>query len=433
LVEILGRDSRVTAEEIRRMAFARSLSGADARRPFHGFRRWRSAAAVATLLAALGFAGCSSLNSGGPPIAATPAVPAATPPDAASPALGTGDYKVALVLPLSATGNAGGAAVAMRNAAEMALAEFGSANIQLLPKDDAGTAAGAQAAVQQAIDEGAQVILGPLFAYSVTAAKPIARNRSVPIIAFSTDSSVAAPGAYLMSFLPESDVDRVVAYAVSQGKKSFIGLVPASAYGSVAEGELKQSVARRGGRLVAVERYGDDRNKIGDVAKAIAQSAAQADALFIPDGDSAGEVVAALAAAGVTQGKFMILGTQLWDDPKVLANQQLDGALYAGPDPAGFRSFSERYRSRYREDPPRPAALAYDAVSLVVSLVKAQQPGQRITNEVLTNPSGFAGVDGVFRFRNDGTSQRGLAILKVTPAGAQIVAPAPRSFRSSGT
>jgi ABC-type branched-subunit amino acid transport system substrate-binding protein len=415
------------------MAFARNLSGADARRPFYGFCRWRGAAVVATLSVALGVAGCGSMlnSAAGPPVAAMPAAPA---PEAnPNPTLGSGDYKVALVLPLSATGNAGGAAQAMRSAAEMAVAEFGSASIQLLPKDDGGTAQGAQAAVQQAIDEGAQVILGPLFAYSVTAAKPIARNRSVPIIAFSTDSSVAAPGAYLLSFLPESDVDRAVSYAVSQGKKSFIGLVPASAYGSVAEGELKQSVARRGGRLVAVERYGDDRNKIGDVAKAIAPSAAQADALFIPDGDTAGDAIAALAAAGVNPAKYMILGTQLWDDPKVFTNQQLEGALYAGPDPAGFRSFSERYRSRYRDDPPRPAALAYDAVSLIVSLTKAQQPGQRITNEVLTNPSGFAGIDGVFRFRADGTSQRGLAILKVTPTGAQIVSPAPRSFSASGT
>jgi ABC-type branched-subunit amino acid transport system substrate-binding protein len=375
----------------------------------------------------MGFAGCSSgtLNSGDLSAAAAAA------PEA-NLALGTGDYKVGLVLPISATGNAGAAAQAMRNAAEMALAEFGSANIQLLPKDDGGTAQGAQAAVQQAIDEGAQVILGPLFAHSVTAAKPIARNRGVPMIAFSTDSNAAASGAYLLSFLPESDVDRIVAYAVSQGKRSFISLVPANAYGSVAEGEFKQSVARQGARVVAAERYGDDRNKIGDIARVIAQSANQADALFIPDGDSVGDVVAALASAGVNVSKFAIMGTQLWDDPKVFANSQLEGAWYAGPDPAGFRAFSDRYRSRYHQDPPRPAALAYDAVSLVVSLVKAQA-GQRITNEMLTNPSGFAGIDGVFRFRNDGTNQRGLAILKVTPSGGQVVAPAVRTFSASAT
>jgi ABC-type branched-subunit amino acid transport system substrate-binding protein len=253
------------------------------------------------------------------------------------------------------------------------------------------------------------------------------------MIAFSTDSSVAAPGAYLLSFLPESEIDRVVAYAASQGKRSFIGVVPVSTYGSLAEGEFKQAVARRGGRVVAVERYGDDRNKISEVAKALAQSAAQADALFVPDGDSAGEVVAALASAGVNLRQFAIMGTQLWDDPKVFANPQLEGAWYAGPDPAGFRGFAERYRGRYQQEPQKPSALAYDAVALIVALVKAQG-SQRITNEVLTAPGGFTSrVNGVFRFRNDGTNQRGLAILKVTPSGGDVVAPAEKTFSASAT
>lgn len=410
------------------MAFQRSLSGAHSAR---GLSCWRSIAIAAALVATMGLTACNGMLN--PQDLSLGKATAAAP--GPIPNRGTGDFKVGLILPLSATGNAGAAGQAMRNAAEMALAELGDANIQLLAKDDGGTGQGAQLAVQQAIDEGANIIVGPLFAHSVTSAKPIAASRGVPMIAFSTDSNVAAPGVFLLSFLPESDVDRVVAYAVSQGKRSFIGLVPSTAYGNVAEGEFKQSVARRGGRVVALERYGDDRNsKIADLAKVAAQSANQADVLFIPDGETAGDVVAALAAAGVNLQKFMILGTQLWDDPRVSSNPQLEGGLYAGPDPAGFRAFSDRYRNRYNQDPPRPAALAYDAVSLITALVKTQA-GQRITNEMLTNPSGFASeFDGVFRFRTDGTNQRGLAILKVTPSGTpQVVAPAVRSFSSSAT
>jgi ABC-type branched-subunit amino acid transport system substrate-binding protein len=358
-----------------------------------------------------------------------------TSPAAAAPApnLGTGDVKVGLILPLSANGNAGIAGQAMRNAAEMALAEFSDPNIQLLPKDDNGTGQGAQVAVQQAIDEGAQIILGPLFAHSVTGAKPIARNRGIPMIAFSTDTNVASAGTYLLSFLPESDVDRVVAYAISQGKRSFVGLVPSNAYGSVAEGEFKQAVARRGGRVMALEHYAEDRNKVGEAVRLVAQAAGRADALFVPDGGEAvNDVIGALSAAGVNVRQFALLGTQLWDDPKIFSNPLLEGGWYPAPDPAGFRAFAERYRGRYRQDPPRPAALAYDAVALVAALVKAQG-SQRITSEVLTNPSGFAGIDGVFRFRNDGTNQRGLAILRVTPSGGQVIAPALRTFSASAT
>lgn len=393
--------------------------------PFRRLSRPLSAA-VAVAAAALGCAGCSDFMSSRD-LSASPA--AAAPADA-GPARAGGDYRVGLVLPFSAGGNAGSVATAMRNAAEMALADFHSTTIQLVPKDDAGTTQGAQAAVQQAVDDGAQVVLGPLFAQSVSAAKPVARGRGVPMIAFSTDSTVASPGVFLLSFLPESEVERVVGYAASQGRRSFIGLVPANAYGSVVEGEFKQAVARRGGRVVAFERYGD---RVGDAARIVAQSASQADAVFIPDGETVGDVVAALTAAGVNLRAMSILGTELWDDPKVLARPELDGALYAGPDPAGFRAFAERYRGRYREDPPRTAALAYDAVSLTVAMVRAQ-PGQRLTADMLANPSGFSSeFNGVFRLRPDGSNQRGLAVLKVTPQGPQVVAPPLRTFAPSAT
>jgi branched-chain amino acid transport system substrate-binding protein len=407
------------------MAFQRSLS--EARR---ALSYWRPIAIVAVLVAAMGLAACSgALNSQdlslGKATSAVPVAPETIPNRSA------GDFKVGLILPLSASGNAGAAAQAMRNAAEMALAELGDGNIQLLPKDDGGTAQGAQLAVQQAIDEGAKVILGPLFARSVTSAKPIAASHGIAMIAFSTDSNVAAAGTYLLSFLPESDVDRVVDYATSQGKHSFIGILPTSPYGSVVEGEFKQSVARRGARIIALEHYGDDRNKVSDAARLVAQAAGGADALFIPDGGEAvSNVIAALSAAGVNVRQFALIGTQLWDDPKIFANPLLEGGWYPGPDPAGFRAFADRYRSRYGQDPARPAELAYDAVTLIAALVKTQG-SQRITNEALTNPSGFAGIDGVFRFRSDGTNQRGLVILQVTPSGGQVTAPALRTFGTS--
>jgi branched-chain amino acid transport system substrate-binding protein len=396
----------------------------------------RRAAAVAVLAgsaAILGLGGCSGTFNAGDLLPGSTPAPTALPPGA-EPTLGVGGIKVGLILPLTAGGNAGAAGQAMRNAADMALAEFNGPNIQLLIKDDSGTAQGAIQATQQAVDEGAEIILGPLFAHSVTAAKPIARARGIPIIAFSTDTNVASSGVYLLSFLPESDVDRVVTYAISQGKRSFVAMLPSNAYGSVVEAEFKQAVARRGGRVMALEHYPEDRARITEPAKLISQaaSAGRADALFIPDGGEAvADIVNALTATGINMRQFVLLGTQLWDDPKIFSNPAVDGGWYAGPDPAGFRAFAERYRARYRQDPPRPAALSYDAVALVAALVKTQGPN-RFAAATLTNPSGFAGIDGVFRFRPDGTNQRGLAILKVTPSGSQVIAPASRTFTGSG-
>jgi ABC-type branched-subunit amino acid transport system substrate-binding protein len=346
-------------------------------------------------------------------------------------AIGTGQVRVALILPLSAQGNAGQVGVSMRNAAELAIAEFNNPDLQLLVKDDAGSPQGAQQAAQQAIGEGAEIILGPLFAQSVQAAGQVGRASNKPVIAFSTDSNSATRGVYLLSFLPETDVDRIVDYAVSQGKRSFVALVPDNPYGSVVEAEFRQYVARKGGRVMALERYPTDPSRMQSAVQAVAQAAGSADALFIPgDGEAVPGVVQALAAGGINLKRLQLMGTGLWEDQRIFNAPELAGGWYVGPDPNSpnnFRAFARRYSAKYGGEPSRTATLSYDAVALVAALVKTQGP-RGLTNEVLTNPSGFSGIDGVFRFRSEGTNQRGLAVLKVGPQGGQVISPAPKAF-----
>jgi ABC-type branched-subunit amino acid transport system substrate-binding protein len=320
----------------------------------------------------------------------------------------------------------------MKNAAEMALAEFQATDVQLIVKNDGGTAQGAEAAAREALAEGAEIILGPIFAHSVAGAAQVAKPAGIPVIAFSTDTNVAARGVYLMSFLPESDVDRIVDYAVAQGKRSFAALIPETGYGTVVEAELQQAVAKKGARLVALERYPLDKMKMAEPIGRIAGSLGQADALIIPDAaDAVPTVVATLAAKGISGKRIQLLGTGLWDDPALFADASLAGAWFASPDSAGFRAFSARYRSKFGADPVRTASLAYDAVALVAALSKTQG-SQRFAEEVLTNPSGFAGVDGVFRLKADGTNERGLAVMAIRDGSAQTLSPAPRSFSGAG-
>lgn len=375
--------------------------------------------------AALALAACASSTIDQYTTATPPPQFAEAPPP---PQPGNGQVRVALILPLSAQGNAGVAAQSMKNAAEMALAEFKQPNVQLLVKDDAGNPQTAQAAAQQAVAEGAEIIVGPLFAQSVSAVASVARPRAIPIIAFSTDASVASRGVYLLSFLPESDVKRIVDYGISRGKRSFAALLPDNAYGSVVEAALQQEVARRGARVVALEKYAATSGGIAEAARRLAGSVNRADALFIPDGaDVLPQIAQQLASAGVNLKRVQLLGSGLWDDPRVYSNAQLAGGWFAAPEQAGYRDFVARYRKRFGQEPVRTATLAYDAVALVAALMKTQG-AQRFTDEVLTNPSGFAGIDGVFRFRQDGTNERGLAVLRVAPGGGHVVSPAPKSF-----
>ena len=260
--------------------------------------------------------------------------------------------RVGLILPLGAGGNAGTAAQSMRNAAELALAEFANPNIQLIVKDDGGNAHGAQMAAQQVLTEGAEIVLGPLFSHTVAAAGQITRNRGVPMIAFSTDANVAARGVYLLSFLPETDVERVVRYALQNRRRSFIALLPDNAYGTVVEGTLKQTVAAGGGRIVALEHYPSDPGRMAAVVRKVAGAARQADAVFIADdAENTPQVVKALVANGVSMRRIKLIGTGLWDDPGLFSDPNMQGAWFAAPESTGFRNFSGRYRARFGAEP----------------------------------------------------------------------------------
>ena len=87
----------------------------------------------------------------------------------------------------------------------------------------------------------------------------------------------------------------------------------------------------------------------------VAQAASGADAVFIPEGPEVVPAVAkALASAGLDLRRVQLLGTGLWDDPRITGEPVLQGGWYAAPDSSGFRNFSARYRSRYGQDPCAP-------------------------------------------------------------------------------
>lgn len=374
------------------------------------------------------FAGALALTLGACVGSGTRGPAASGPQTPPADAIGQGSVRAALILPLTAGGNAGNVAHSMRNAAEMALAEFNNPNIQLIVKDDGGTGPGATAAAQSAIAEGAEIILGPLFAPAVSAAGQVARQSGVPVIAFSTDANVAARGVYLLSFLPQSDVQRIISYAAQNGRRSFAALLPDNAYGTVVQGAFQEAVSSVGGRVVAIERYPANVQQIQGPISRIAQVAGQADALFVPDGGAmVPQIAAGLAAARVDTSRMVMLGTGQWDDPRVFREAAMRGAFYPAPESAAYQAFAGRYRARYGADPARTATLAYDAVLLAAALTQTQG-SQRFSESALTNPSGFQGIDGIFRFRTDGLNERGLAVLQVEPGGGRTVNPAPRSF-----
>ena len=372
---------------------------------------------------ALTLAGCNSsgLDFGaGAPTASAPA-PSGAPPVGET--LGSGPVRVGMIVPLTQNGGPSPIGGSMRNAAQLAIDDFGASYITLMIQDDHSNSDGAAQAAQSELGAGAQLVLGPVFANDVRAASAATKSAGRPMIAFSTDASVAAPGVYLLSFLIETYVDRIVQYAVSTGKKSFAVMAPQNDYGNIAAERLQQTAASVNAQIVVTARYGA--GQMATAAQQVAAVQGQIDALFIPEQADAMQAVAnALSSNGV---KTQLLGTGVWNDARVLKIPQMQGAWFSAPDNSGFNAFAQRYKAKFNSEPARLATLAYDAVTLAAALARNGGPDP-YSQAALTNPSGFSGADGVFRFRQDGTNERGLAIIEIDNGAAKTINPAPKSF-----
>jgi branched-chain amino acid transport system substrate-binding protein len=383
-----------------------------------------TAVGLAALLSGCNSPGLGGFNDNTP--APTPKVDAPPLANAAPPigqTFGTGPVRVGLILPLTQSGNPSSIGQALSDAAQMAVLDGGAGDITVMLLDDRSAPEAAAMAAQSEVKAGAEIVLGPLFAAGVRQVATVAKAANVPVIAFSTDSTTASEGVYLLSFLIESYVDRIVDFAFSKGKKNFAILAPQNDYANVAVAEFKTEAARVGANVVTVARYAP-----GQAAAAVAQlmkDAPSVDAVFLPEqADALGGVASSIAGAGL---KTQLLGTGVWSDPRVASIPALQGAWYSTPDNTGFAAFAKRYRAKYNADPPRLATLSYDAVSLVAALAHAQN-AQRFKPSVLANASGFNGADGVFRFRANGMNERGLAVVQIGNGGVEVISPAPKSF-----
>lgn len=376
-------------------------------------------------------------------------VPPPLPPGPPSPPItagAVGPAKVALLVPLSGANAELGQA--LLDAAQLALFESGADRMILVPRDTAGNAAGAAGAARAVIGDGARLILGPLLAPEVEAVKPIAQEAHINVIAFSTVTTLAGGDTFLMGFLPRQEVVREVGYARERGLARFAALAPNSPYGHLMADALREVTSGSGGSVTKVEFFDP---RAGDVSPAIQRllpggggaeagaepppgspPAASFDALLLPEGGAKLRQITAQVKAAVGNAKPMqLLGSGLWDTPDIGSDPALVGGWFASSPPEARQDFERRFSATYGHNPPRLASLGYDAAALAAVLARGQA-GEPFSQQAILNPSGFTGVDGLFRFTPNGLVQRGLAVLEVEPQGTSVVSPAPQSFQDVG-
>jgi len=395
---------------------------------------FRTAAILGALWA---LAACSSTHKppAAPPPAAAPAPSLAAPPvsvapipanQAAAPAPTGAHVEVGLLLPLS--GPSGALGQAMLDAAQMALFETGGDKLELLVRDSGGTGATAAAAAHSVIGAGASLILGPLLSAEVEAVKPVAQAANVPLVAFSTATQLAGDGTWLLAFDPRQEIQRVVVFAHAHGRNRFAALAPASAYGDLATAALQDSMQLSGATLGPIERYDPAATNFAPTVQALA-SEGSFDAVLLADGGARLKALAPLLPYyGIDPDQVKFLGTGLWADQSLGTEPALEGGWYAAPAPQVREAFEKRFAALYKYQPPLLATLGYDATALAGVLASAPA-GANFSAAAITNPRGFAGLNGIFRLLPDGITERGLAVLELHRTGSTVVDPAPQTFQ----
>jgi branched-chain amino acid transport system substrate-binding protein len=361
---------------------------------------------------------------------------------------------VALLVPL--TGDNAAKGNDLMRAAQLALSAPDSPSLDV--KDTGGTPAGAAEAARHAIAGGDVLILGPLTSAETAAVAPVAKPSNVPVLAFTSDSTQAQEGVWVLGLTPGQQVRRLVAAAQEQGKTRIAAVLPQNALGQAMADSLTATVASDGlppprmqtygagmsalnEAVRTVSDYADRRGPLdaaihaarssGDPAarRAATQAARQPlpplpiDALLLGDtGTPLAELGTLLPYYDVTG--IQIMGPALWAQETNRADSGgiLRGAWYAAPDPAARAGFVQTFTARYSVAPSVLADFAYDAAS--IARVTAQSGGVSLAAS-LTRPGGFSGVDGTLLLLPGGKVLRSLAVFQLSDGGASIISPAP--------
>jgi branched-chain amino acid transport system substrate-binding protein len=301
--------------------------------------------------------------------------------------------------------------------------------VELLPKDTGDTPERAAAAAQEAIADGAEFVIGPLFADAVSAAAPVARAKNISVLSFSNTRAQASPGTYMFGFSPAEQADRVVTHALTNGYSKVAVLAPKSPLGDMVIAAAEAAADRQGFKLAAKATYLTQGAGMDQALNALATAGKppEFDAILIAEGGGTLDtILRGLSARGVKPSTVKFLGTGLWDDVALLQRVNLDSAWFASSLPPLTEAFETRFRTTYGYEPPRVASLAYDAVALAVTLATS---GREFSAVNLTSSAGFSGpANGIFRLKADGTTQRGLAVMQVKGSMMQVISPPPKGF-----
>lgn len=323
----------------------------------------------------------------------------------------------------------------LENAARLAISDLSGVQIELRVYATGASTTQAANAAATAVNEGAKIILGPLFADSANAAGVAVAGSGVNVMAFSNNTTIAGGNVFVLGPTFANTADRLIRYGVRNGINSYAVAHSDDLQGNIGRDSILAAVRNNGATVTAVQGYALSQESIIGASSQIAQAAASANALFLTAGVNADLPILAstLPESGLNLASTRLIGLTRWNAaPQALALPGLQGGLFAIPDQNMTNIFESRYQAAYGEAPHPLAGLAYDGIAAIGALI-AQGDANALSRSSLTQAQGFQGTAGIFRLLPDGTNERGLAVATIQNNQVVILDPAPRSFGGAGS
>lgn len=378
---------------------------------------------------------------------------------------GRSDFRVGVLLPLS--GEAAKQGQGLKNATMMALDDVRNPNLILQYYDTKSTPEGARVAIENALNQQSDLILGPLTSSEVRAVSNSAIDRGVPVIAFSTNTDVLQSNIYTLGLLIDEQVDRVMSFAAEKGRSRFALLVPDNSTGIAVARAAVSSAQKNNVSVARIAFYPPNTTDFSDILKKMTDYPARVarlqkirtnlaaksargdvnaakvlkrlepldtlgdvdfDAVIIPEyGPRLKSAASMLGYYDVFSPKVKFLGTSIWENTSLNKETTLFGSWYPAMSRSHSAYFSNKYNEYFGDRPSTLYSFAYDGVALASAL--SRQDSGSLT-EAITEPDGYIGINGVFRLFADGRNEHSLDIVEVRSSGDIVVDAAPRRFET---
>ena len=324
----------------------------------------------------------------------------------------------------------------LENAARLAMRDLNGVEIDLRVYGTAGNPQTAASQAALAVNDGARIILGPLYAEAANAAGVAVAANGVNVLAFSNNTTIAGGNVFVLGSTFENTASRLVNYAASQGRDRMVIAHAQDVSGQLGRNAIQQAIARSGATLVGTVDYPLSQQGVVDsvprIKAAVDGGAANAVFLTSPSASALPLLTQLLPEAGVSQASTQFIGLARWDiPPQTLELPGVQGGWFALPDPARAAAFRSQYQAAYGSAPHPLAGLAFDGIAAIGALA-SQGRSNALTGAALTQGAGFQGATGIFRLRGDGTNQRGLAVATVRDNQVVVISPAPGGFGGTG-